>query len=92
LFESVWRQAYPLDLANLAGETERADDAETEGPTFVDRQILSLLLAGLTDQAVAVQLDLSLRTAQRRLRHLQDLAGVKTRMQLGWSAARNGSA
>ena len=55
----------------------------------IDRQILSLLLAGLTDQAVASQLDLSLRTVQRRLRHLQDLAGVQSRMQLGWYAARH---
>ena len=47
------------------------------------------MLAGLTDQAVAGQLDLSLRTVQRRLRWLQDLAGVQTRMQLGWHAARH---
>ena len=58
-------------------------------PTALDRQILTLMLAGLSDQAVATQLDLSLRTVQRRLRHLQDLAGVQTRMQLGWYAARH---
>jgi DNA-binding NarL/FixJ family response regulator len=48
------------------------------------------MLAGLSDQGVASQLGLSLRTVQRRLRHLQDLAGVKSRMQLGWYAARQG--
>jgi len=89
LFESVWRQAYPLTLANLDGVVP-TDDDETEGPTSLDRKILGLLLAGLTDQAVASQLDLSLRTVQRRLRHLQDVAGVKTRMQLGWYAAQHG--
>ena len=47
------------------------------------------MLAGLTDQAVATQLDLSLRTVQRRLRHLQDLSGARSRMQLGWHAARH---
>ena len=51
--------------------------------------MVNLLLAGLSDQAVATQLGLSLRTVQRRLRHLQDLAGVQTRMQLGWYAARH---
>ncbi|MEV1168275.1 hypothetical protein [Nonomuraea sp. NPDC049784] len=43
----------------------------------------------LPDEAVAGQLDLSLRTLQRRLRALMDLAGVRTRAQLGWHAARN---
>jgi len=40
-------------------------------------------------QAVPTQLDLSLRTVQRRLRHLQDLSGVQSRMQLGWYAAKH---
>ncbi|GAA0453518.1 hypothetical protein Aca07nite_65910 [Actinoplanes capillaceus] len=82
LFETVWRHAHPLDLAGFG---EPAADVITA----LDRTILALLLAGLTDQAVATQLDLSLRTLQRRLRHLMDLAGVQTRMQLGWHAARH---
>ncbi|GGN10372.1 sugar-specific transcriptional regulator TrmB/DNA-binding CsgD family transcriptional regulator [Actinoplanes campanulatus] len=82
LFETVWGHAHPLDLAGLG---EPAADVITA----LDRTILALLLAGLTDQAVATQLDLSLRTLQRRLRHLMDLAGVQTRMQLGWYAARH---
>jgi sugar-specific transcriptional regulator TrmB/DNA-binding CsgD family transcriptional regulator len=87
LFESVWRRAYPLDPAGLG--VAAAPGGGREGPTALDRQILSLLLAGLTDQSVAAQLHLSLRTVQRRLRVLQDLAGVGTRMQLGWYAARH---
>jgi DNA-binding CsgD family transcriptional regulator/sugar-specific transcriptional regulator TrmB len=90
LFESVWRRAYPLELSRSGEGVLLGDDLETDAPTDLDRQILGLLLAGLTDQAVATQLDLSLRTVQRRLRHLQDLAGVNSRMQLGWFAARNG--
>jgi len=90
LFESVWRRAYPLELTRSGEGVLLADDLETDAPTALDRQILGLLLAGLTDQAVATQLDLSLRTVQRRLRHLQDLASVNSRMQLGWFAARNG--
>ena len=89
LFESVWRQAYPLTLANLDAVGPAGVEG-TEDLTSLDRKILGLLLAGLTDQAVASQLDLSLRTVQRRLRHLQDVAGVKTRMQLGWYAAQHG--
>jgi sugar-specific transcriptional regulator TrmB/DNA-binding CsgD family transcriptional regulator len=86
LFENVWRDAYPL---RLSGEDTLAE-APAEGVTGLDRKILALLLSGLTDQAVAAQLDLSLRTLQRRLRHLMDLAGAESRMQLGWHAARNG--
>nr|BFE73471.1 hypothetical protein GCM10020092_067720 [Actinoplanes digitatis] len=90
LFEIVWRHAHPLDVSALDGEGgQRAQDVEADAPTALDRKILALLLAGLTDQAVATQLDLSLRTLQRRLRHLMDLAGVQSRMQLGWYAARH---
>jgi DNA-binding CsgD family transcriptional regulator len=88
LFEIVWRHGYPLDASTLGDQT--AEEArEADAPTVLDRKILALLLAGLTDQAVANQLDLSLRTLQRRLRHLMDLAGVQSRMQLGWYAARH---
>ncbi|MFI7429435.1 transcriptional regulator TrmB [Micromonospora sp. NPDC049836] len=90
LFENVWRHAHPLDaeaLTGAAGDHPASEDAD--GLTELDRKVLALLLAGLTDQVVAAQLDLSLRTLQRRLRHLMDLAGVQTRMQLGWHAARH---
>jgi DNA-binding NarL/FixJ family response regulator len=60
------------------------------GPSDEDRILLSLFLAGLTDLAIADQLGLSVRTVQRRLRRLMDLAGVSTRMQLGWHASRSG--
>jgi sugar-specific transcriptional regulator TrmB/DNA-binding CsgD family transcriptional regulator len=93
LFESTWRHAYPLTRSQLEGDGDLADlhgiDGP-DGPSALDRQVLGLMLAGLSDQAVASQLGLSLRTVQRRLRHLQDLAGVKSRMQLGWYAARQG--
>ncbi|MEU5725355.1 transcriptional regulator TrmB [Micromonospora sp. NPDC047738] len=90
LFEIVWRGAHPLDVSAF-GEltTEDAQGVDFPAPTGLDRRILALLLAGLTDQAVASQLDLSLRTLQRRLRYLMDLAGVQSRMQLGWYAARH---
>ncbi|WP_049559173.1 helix-turn-helix domain-containing protein [Nonomuraea sp. SBT364] len=85
LFESIWLRAYPLRVD--AGElTEEREAVIGE----LDRNILGLLLAGLTDEAVAGQLDLSLRTLQRRVRALMDLAGARTRVQLGWHAARNG--
>jgi sugar-specific transcriptional regulator TrmB len=61
-----------------------------EQPDHVDLRILSLLLAGLTDAAAAKQLDVGLRTVQRRVKRLMELAGVSTRLQLGWQAYERG--
>lgn len=89
LFETVWRAAHPLELSGTGG-AETTIELGAEGPTDLDRKILALMLAGLTDQAVATQLGLSPRTLHRRLRHLMDIAGVRTRMQLGGYATRHG--
>ncbi|MER6780792.1 MULTISPECIES: helix-turn-helix domain-containing protein [unclassified Streptomyces] len=90
LFETVWRSAHPLELSGTDGAADTTVERGPEGPTDLDRRILALLLAGLTDQAVATQLGVSPRTLQRRLRHLMDMARVRTRMQLGGHAVRNG--
>lgn len=82
LFDTLWSRAYPLwtDGTTVAGD----------GLEALDTRILTLLLAGLTDQAIAGQLDTSLRTVQRRIHALMLRAGADTRIQLGWHAARNG--
>lgn len=85
LFESVWRDALPLRLG-ADGVTEQQPD----GPDATDLEVLSLLLAGLTDASVAKQLDLGLRTVQRRVKRLMGLTGVTTRLQLGWHAYERG--
>ncbi|MFH8791822.1 helix-turn-helix transcriptional regulator [Streptomyces sp. NPDC017941] len=86
LFEAVWRTALPLRIGE--GGTVRESDAE--GPDGTDLEVLSLLLAGMTDASVAKQLDLGLRTVQRRVKRLMELAGVTTRLQLGWHAYERG--
>ena len=86
LFESVWERAVPI---RAAGSEPILDEAATE-PTALDLHILSQLMAGATDAAIAKQLGLGLRTVQRRVAHLMELAGVTTRLQLGWAAARRG--
>ncbi|ROQ70585.1 sugar-specific transcriptional regulator TrmB [Streptomyces sp. 840.1] len=85
LFEAVWREAMPLRLGE--GGLVRED---TTGPDPTDLEVLSLLLAGLTDASVAKQLDLGLRTVQRRVKGLMELTGVSTRLQLGWHAYERG--
>jgi sugar-specific transcriptional regulator TrmB/DNA-binding CsgD family transcriptional regulator len=86
LFERVWAEALPL----LPGPDDLPLESRPDGPDATDRQILSLLLAGLTDASVAKQLGLGLRTVQRRVRRLMELAGVSTRLQLGWYAHQHG--
>jgi DNA-binding NarL/FixJ family response regulator len=39
---------------------------------------------------VARQLDVGLRTVQRRVRSLMDATGATTRIQLGWAAYEHG--
>src|SRR4051812_767477 len=71
------------------GPGHRLRDRATAGPGRRP-EVLSLLLAGLTDASVAKQLDLGLRTVQRRVKRLMDLTGVTTRLQLGWHAYERG--
>ncbi|MFF4188738.1 helix-turn-helix domain-containing protein [Streptomyces sp. NPDC001691] len=86
LFEAVWKDALPLRLGGGGhGVVE-----EARGPDTTDLEILSLLLAGMTDASAAKQLELGLRTVQRRVKGLMELTGVTTRLQLGWHAYERG--
>ncbi|WP_411085267.1 hypothetical protein [Streptomyces sp. 061-3] len=71
-----------------------ASDHPTEDPgeesCEMDRAILALLHVGLTDASIAKQLGVGHRTVQRRLRKLMDLAGARTRFQLGCYAVLTG--
>lgn len=79
LFEQMWLSGVP---ATSASTSKRIDQD--------DAVLLGLLIAGLTDQSIASRLGIGLRTVQRRVRELMDLADVDTRIQLGWHAAKNG--
>ncbi|RFC70303.1 helix-turn-helix transcriptional regulator [Streptomyces sp. AcE210] len=84
LFELLWERSVPLTPLDGSPGT---DDA---GLPASDVQLLGLLFAGLTDAAIARQLDTSVRTVQRRLTRLMARAGVDNRAQLAWQAARGG--
>lgn len=85
LFEQSWLDAVP---ASTSGRTAHRGNG---GPSNSDdRMLLTLLLSGLTDQAIAARLGVGLRTVQRRVRDLMDSARVDTRIQLGWKASRKG--
>lgn len=83
LFEELWRRAMPASLRAV-------QPPEPGAPAGVDLRLLSLMLGGLTDDAIARQLGISRRTVQRRILRLIALAGVQTRLQLIWRAGERG--
>lgn len=86
LFEYVWAAAIPLHV--YGGSNGGAQGASVLSDE--DRELLSLLLAGLSDEAIAMHRELSVRTVQRKVHALMDVVNVRTRMQLAWEAARRG--
>ena len=87
-FEHVWEHATPFAGLDRVTAEQSPYDGRLLDP--VDQYLLSLLLAGLTDQAIAGQLGIGLRSVQRRVHDLMVLTGAQTRIQLGWHAAREG--
>lgn len=85
LFELVWDKSVTLRPGGPA--SPQAPDSPLSAE---DKQLLSLLLAGLTDEAIAVHFRVSVRTVQRKVHALMEAANVRTRMQLAWQAARQG--
>ncbi|GAA2108450.1 helix-turn-helix transcriptional regulator [Actinomadura alba] len=81
LFEVLWTAATPLTLTKV-------DSPSGTRPS--DADILTLMAAGMKDDAIARQLGVSPRTLQRRLHDLLDRLGARTRFQAGLIAARKG--
>ncbi|WP_020580418.1 helix-turn-helix domain-containing protein [Actinopolymorpha alba] len=95
LFESYWDRASPLRLADPVSGEEPALSEAGGGPAPSvladdEKYLLSLLVAGVADKAIATQLGLSQRTVQRRIHDLMRRANADTRMQLAWQVARLG--
>lgn len=84
LFESLWRMATPVALG-----PKRSGDAGALARE-VDTDLLTLLAAGLKDDAIAHQLGVSQSTVQRRLRRTMDALGARSRVQVVLQAARRG--
>ena len=70
-------------------EHPRTEHAVAVGkePTVATQHLLRLMRTGATDRAIARELDVSLRTLNRRIARLQSLLGVQSRFQLGVLAA-----
>ena len=79
LFELLWRTSLPLP----------GDDAAVDDPN-PDPELVTLLMAGLKDEAVARQLGVSLRTVHRRNSALMAELDARTRFQAGLLASQRG--
>ncbi|WBQ07017.1 LuxR C-terminal-related transcriptional regulator [Kribbella sp. CA-293567] len=83
LFEQLWSRAVPL--ATYAGQTGSAD-----GPTDQERDLLALLMSGLTDSETAVQLGWTERSVRSRIDRMRQRLGADTRFQAGYEAVLRG--
>lgn len=87
VFDRTWSVAEPVRLTK-SGPV--CGDPSVAVPCPDDLRLLTLLLDGLTDEAIATKLEIGTRTVQRRVRELIEAAGARTRLQLIWQATRHG--
>ncbi len=87
VFDRTWSVAEPVRITE-SGPV--CGDPAVAVPCPDDLRLLTFLLDGLTDEAIATKLDLGTRTVQRRVRDLIEAAGARTRLQLIWQATRHG--
>jgi DNA-binding CsgD family transcriptional regulator len=80
-FESTWRHASPIGLASWAApETQLTDDL---------RLVLSLVVNGLNNEAIARTLKVNPRTVRRRIDDLSEIYSVTSRNALIAAAAKD---
>ncbi|MFD5554559.1 LuxR C-terminal-related transcriptional regulator [Streptomyces sp. NPDC127068] len=82
LFELVWIGSSPLESPH--NESDRGALGSRE------MALLRMLAAGLTDDGIARQLDVSLRTVRRHTSQLFEKLTARSRFQAGAEAARRG--
>jgi len=76
LFEAVWDTAIPI----TAGAYLESDPRR--------QMLISLMMSGSTDDAIANQLGINVRSVRRWIAELMDELGVTTRLQLGAALVR----
>ncbi|MFJ8212639.1 LuxR C-terminal-related transcriptional regulator [Streptomyces sp. NPDC096033] len=82
LFEQTWQSAVPLGA-------DRDVDADS-GLSPGEKELLGFLAAGMTDEAAAKRLGLSLRTVRRQMAGLMERLGASSRFEAGLKAAQRG--
>lgn len=86
LFEQLWERGAPLG----AGDGTRIGGGDVVAAPAPDDALLALLSAGLKDEAIARQLQISERSLRRRMSVLLGRLGAASRFQAGVQAGRRG--
>ncbi|SFD32001.1 helix-turn-helix transcriptional regulator [Streptomyces aidingensis] len=81
LFDHIWNQAKDFHTA---------EEDSGPAPTGVEREVLLLIAAGLSNQDIAGQLGMSPRTVNRVVADLMERLGAESRFQAGVKAAQHG--
>ncbi|MFD5748911.1 LuxR C-terminal-related transcriptional regulator [Streptomyces sp. NPDC127033] len=81
LFEVVWETSVPFGVQ----EAQPADDVSAQ-----ERELLRLLRSGLTDEGVARQLGVSVRTTRRMVASVMERLEARGRFEAGYEAAKRG--
>lgn len=76
LFEAVWDNSIPITAGKYLDSDPRR------------RMLVSLMMSGSTDDAIANQLGINVRSVRRWIAELMDELGVTTRLQLGAALVR----
>lgn len=84
LFDTLWTRSAPLRPGVVPSSEP------PHGRIDIDRDLLTLMAAGLKDEAIARQLGIGVRTVGRRMTRMMEQLGARTRFQLGLQAARLG--
>ncbi|MGH3937374.1 MAG: helix-turn-helix transcriptional regulator [Pseudonocardiaceae bacterium] len=83
LFERIWPAAVPLTPTDLP-------DARDTMLAARERDLLTLLCAGATDESAAARLGISVRTVRRTVADIMNRLGARSRFQAGAKAAGRG--
>ncbi len=85
LFEFIWERSSPLRLSG----SEELTTAEADSEFGVqENELISMLAAGMNDKSIYMELGISRRTHQTRVRELMRSLNARTRFQAGWLAGR----
>lgn len=97
LFEAQWARAMPIPHSTRLAVLPDVPDAHSgesgdqpERARSGVQELLTMLSAGMTDDAIARQLGVSARTVQRRISELMETLGTRNRFQAGVQVVRHG--
>jgi DNA-binding CsgD family transcriptional regulator len=84
-FSLLWEAASPL-----GGTVEEGSDSSVRALTAAEETVLRMLADGLTDEAIARRLDVSIRTVRRMIAKLVQALGSRSRFEAAVLATKRG--